>query len=210
MAPETKGVERLLTKETLVNRREDLENLAIEIGEGDLGLLVEWLREKDDNIRYTAFLLLQLLSAIDDRVYRHWDTLADMVGDSNSYQRSLGLMLIAENIRWDTENKFAAICDEYLSHCDDEKFITARQCIQGLHKVLEHSTMYRDQIVNALVKIDIGKRKDTQQSLMLLDIIGVLKKIYDETTEKRVAEYFRAKYERGDARVRKALKKYIS
>lgn len=210
MAPEMKGADGLLTKETLVNRKEDLENLAKEIGEGELELLVEWLKEKDDNIRYAAFLLLQSLSAADNRVYRYWETLARMIGDPNSYQRSLGLMLISENIKWDKENKFATICDEYLSHCDDEKFITARQCIQGLHKVLEHSTMYRDQIVNALVKIDLGKRKDTQQGLMLLDIIGVLEKIYDETAEMRVAEYFRAKYEHGDARVRKTLKKYIS
>jgi hypothetical protein len=38
-----------------------------------------------------------------------------MINDHSSYQRSLGLMLISENVRWDKEDKFGSICSDYLN-----------------------------------------------------------------------------------------------
>jgi hypothetical protein len=199
----------MLTKELLVKRKEDLENLAVEVDEADLESLVERLKEKDDNIRYAAFLMLQLLSTKDNRVYQYWDTFGKMLGDVNSYQRSLGLMLIAENVRWDKEDRFGAICDEYLKHCDDEKFITARQCIQGLNKIVAYSLKYSQKIVDVLLIIDLRKRKESQQGLLLLDIIEVLGRMDSEKDAERVAVYLKAEYERGNAKVKMAIKKYL-
>lgn len=116
----------MLTKELLLSQKDNLNCLLEKVGENDIDLLVEWLKEKDDTIRYAAFLLLQLLSINSCKVYKYWDTFAGMIDNDNSYQRSLGLMLIAENVRWDKEEKFGVICSKYLNHCDDEKFITAR------------------------------------------------------------------------------------
>ena len=73
----------MLTKDLLVSRKDDLQNLAAGIGDADLDLLVEWLREKDDTLRYAAFLLLQILSAKDDRVYRRWETFSAMTDDAD-------------------------------------------------------------------------------------------------------------------------------
>jgi hypothetical protein len=105
----------MLTKELLLSRKEDLNCLLGEVREDDIGILVEWLREKDDTIRYAAFQLLKLLSIDSSRVYKYWDTFAGMINDHSSYQRSLGLMLISENVRWDKEDKFGSICSDYLN-----------------------------------------------------------------------------------------------
>jgi hypothetical protein len=195
----------MLTKELLLSQKDNLNCLLEEVGENDIDLLVAWLKEKDDTIRYAAFLLLQLLSVNSCKVYKYWDTFAGMIDDDNSYQRSLGLMLISENVRWDKEDKFGVICSEYLNHCDDEKFITARQCIQGLHKICEHSTKYKHEIVDMLIKIDVNKRKDTQKSLLLMDIIEVLGEIANEQMNERVEAYLKTEYEReskkGDKKV---------
>jgi hypothetical protein len=139
-------------------------------------------------------------------VYKYWDTFAGMINDHNSYQRSLGLMLISENVRWDKEDKFGTICNDYLKHCDDEKFITARQCIQGLSAICEHSVKYNREIVDALLKIDLKRRKDTQKSLLLMDIIEVLGKVASEQKDERVESYLRTEYERGNEKVKKAIK----
>ena len=37
-----------------------------------------------------------------------------MLTDDKSYQRSLGVMLIAANIPWDRENRFRGACQDYL------------------------------------------------------------------------------------------------
>ena len=118
-------------------------------------------------------------------------------------------MLISENVRWDKEDKFGTICNDYLKHCDDEKFITARQCIQGLSAICEHSVKYNREIVDALLKIDLKRRKDTQKSLLLMDIIEVLGKVSEEQKDQRVERYLKAEYERGNEKVKKAIKKLL-
>ncbi len=198
----------MLTKELLLRHKDDLNCLLEKVGEDDIDLLVAWLKEKDDTIRYAAFLLLKLLSLNSCKVYKYWDTFARMIDDDNSYQRSLGLMLISENVRWDKEDKFGAICIEYLKHCDDEKFITARQCIQGLSEICEHSTKYKHEIVDVLLKIDLNRRKVSQKSLLLMDIIEVLGKIASEQMDERVETYLKTEYERGNDKVKKVIKKF--
>lgn len=199
----------MLTKELLLGHKDDLNCLLGKVREDDIGLLVEWLREKDDTIRYAAFQLLKLLSSNSPMVYKYWDNFAGMINDQNSYQRSLGLMLISENVRWDKEDKFGAICNDYLKHCDDEKFITARQCIQGSSAICEHSAKYNREIVDMLLKIDLNRRKDSQKSLLLMDIIEVLGKVAREQRDERVESYLRTEYERGNEKVKKAIKKFL-
>lgn len=199
----------MLTKELLVSQKDNLHDLVGKIEEDDIESLVGWLKEKDDIVRYAAFLLLQLLSVNSSRVYRHWDTFIKMIHDDNSYQRSLGLMLISENVRWDREDKFGAILNEYLKHCDDEKFITARQCIQGLNIILQYRAKYKKEIVDMLLRIDLDKRKDTQKNLLLLDIINALGGITSGQTEERVEAYLKTKYESGNDKVKKAVTDYF-
>ena len=67
----------MLTKELLLSHKDDLNCLLGKVREDDIGLLVEWLREKDDTIRYAAFQLLKLLSLNSSMVYKYWDTLPE-------------------------------------------------------------------------------------------------------------------------------------
>lgn len=200
----------MINKYELLNNKDDLSSYSKQIECGDIPILVEWLNEKDDNIRYAAFLLLQILSEKDDRVYRHWETFVEKLNDDNSYQRSLGLMLISENIRWDIEDRFAKICTAYLEHCDDEKFITARQCIQGLNKIISQTKKYRKEIIERLTRLDFEKRKDTQKGLLLLDAVEVLGKLYQEEKDAEIESFLKLKYEQGNDKVKKVIKKLIS
>lgn len=93
-----------LEKITSIPKR-DLPDVSKQLDKDDIPQLVEWLSLKDDNIRYRAFLLLQSREAFFNDVYPFWDTFRKKLGSDNSYQRSIGLMLIAENARWDTENR---------------------------------------------------------------------------------------------------------
>ena len=63
---------------------------------------------------------------------------------------------------------------------DDEKFITARQCIQGLNNIISQTKKYRKEIIERLTAIDFEKRKDTQKGLLLLDVVEVLGKLYQD------------------------------
>jgi hypothetical protein len=177
----------MITAEILQScEKENLPDLVPALEPADIEQLVAWLIEKDDNFRYKCFLLLQGRSEKFPDVYPYWDVFVEKLDSANSYQRSLGLMLIAENARWDQEGKFEAIVDRYLSFCDDEKPVTVRQCIQSLEKIVPYKGTCLPAIVDKLVAIDLMERKDTQRKILLLDILRVLSMIRKIQPDERI------------------------
>jgi hypothetical protein len=113
----------------------------------------------------------------------------DKLNNDNSYQRSIGLMLIAENVRWDEQKKFNALADQYLALCDDEKPVTVRQCIQSLVKIVPFNPDCIAKVVDKLIGIDLMQRKDTQRKLLLTDILTVLLECQKIQPQEKVDRY---------------------
>ena len=154
--------------------KSDLLEASKTLNKNDIPQLVELLSLKDDNIRYKAFLLLQGRSIFFDDVYPFWDTLRNKLRSDNSYQRSIGLMLIAENVKWDAQNRMEDTIDDYLALLNDEKPITIRQCIQSLSKVALFNPGLNSKIVDRLTSFDLMAARETMRKSILLDIINVL------------------------------------
>ena len=154
--------------------KSDIQEAAKAVRKDDIPQLVEWLSLKDDNIRYQALLLLQNRSVFIDDVYPYWDTFRAKLKSDNSYQRSIGLMLVAENAKWDTENRMEDTIEEYLALLNDEKPITIRQCIQALGKVVPYKLDLNKKIANKLISFDLMAVKETMHKSILLDILNVL------------------------------------
>jgi len=161
-------------------KKDEVPKKAKTLTPADVEFLVETLKEKDDKLRYNAFLLLQAHSKNASTVYTYWDKLGEKIGSDNSYQRSLGVMLLAENVRWDTEGKFACIIEKLLACCTDEKFITARQTIQALSVISEATDKYNATFAKCLAKLDFSKYKENQQSLLKRDIATTQKLLLKE------------------------------
>ena len=140
----------------------------------DIGFLVGLLDEKDDKVRYPALLLLQSRSVMHDDVYPYWDVFRGKLKSDNSYQRSIGMMLIAENARWDRQNKLDDMIGEYFALFHDDKPITVRQSIQALSSILPYKIHLIGQIASALMAIDINIIKETMRKLVLTDILEIL------------------------------------
>lgn len=165
----------MITTESLLSiSKSDLQEASKALSIEDIPQLIEWLALKDDNIRYQAFLLLQNRSLFFADVYPYWDALRNKLNSDNSYQRSIGLMLIAENAKWDTENRMEGIIDEYLTLLNDEKPITIRQCIQSLGTIATAKPGLQDKIASRLISLDIRAVKETMRKSILLDILNVL------------------------------------
>jgi hypothetical protein len=159
----------------LALKKDQIPNQAKTLSAGDVEFLVETLSEKDDKLRYNAFLLLQAYSKGSSMVYQHWGKLEEKLDSDNSYQRSLGVMLLAENVRWDSEGKFAGVIDKYFACCVDDKFITARQTIQALGEVVKATGKYNKAIGQGLAGLDFSKYKENQQSLLKRDVAATQK-----------------------------------
>jgi len=165
----------MITAETILSiEKAALPEAAKNLGGGDILQLVEWLNLKDDALRYQAFLLLQHRSMLAGDVYPYWDTFCGKLHSGNSYQRSLGLMLLAENAKWDAEARLEQCMEDYLALLNDEKPITVRQCIQSLAKIVPHKPGLGGKIAERLIAFDLMAVKETMRKSILLDIINVL------------------------------------
>ena len=155
--------------------KREIPQQASKLGKADVCFLIETLAEKEDSVRYNAFLLLHNSSLESPYTYEHWDELEQKMGSDNSYQRSIGLMLIAKNVRWDKEGKFEKALSRYLKCCADEKFITARQAIQGIATIVKATGKYNEKIEKSLRSLQLSHYKENQQKLLNKDIAVALK-----------------------------------
>ena len=140
----------------------------------DLPMLVELLNEKNDKLRYQAFQMLQCRARVAGDVYPYWDTLLAKLSSDNSYQRSLGMMLMAENARWDTEGKMERDIAVCLNILNDEKPITVRQGVQALGVIAQAKPALRHKITEKIASIDLSQIRESMRKSIMLDCLRVL------------------------------------
>lgn len=165
----------MLTETDLIElKKEELPARAAALTTGEIVWLVDLLAEKNDKIRYGAFQLLNERSLTQADVFPFWTVFAEKLASDNSYQRSIGVMLLAANARWDEESKTAAVLDAFLAILQDEKPITVRQCIQSLLLIVSYHRELATTIAERLLSLNLLKLRDTMRKLILLDIVDVL------------------------------------
>ena len=153
---------------------ENAATFAAALEKADIEPLVLRLDSAEDKIRYPAFLLLRARSAISEDVSTFWDLLAEKLDSENSYQRSIGAMLLAANARHDTTGKIQQVLPQYLRLLNDPKPITVRQTAQALPEILRAKPELADEIGRALMAVDLPGYKDTMRKLILLDFLDAL------------------------------------
>lgn len=144
----------------------------------DIKQLVKDLHHTDNSFAYTSFKQLVEESKESNSVYPFFDDFIDMLEDDNSYIRNRGLILIAENSRWDIDNKVDEVLSQYLKHITDVKPITARQCIRGLEIIVDEKEDLVPDIKKALYNANIEKYPSSMRELIEKDIARVLKGIH--------------------------------
>jgi hypothetical protein len=153
-----------------------------------IDLLFTDLESKDNTIRYAAFQ--KLLAETENSVpwvYDKWYILTDKLLSDNSYQRSIGLMLLANLAKSDTENRFANILGQYISFFEDEKFITSRQCIQHVWKIALCNNANKNFIIKQLeISYNENKHLSPHGNLIKQDIISSLYQIYKHTNDTKI------------------------
>lgn len=123
----------------------------------------------DNKIAYNTLKELINISEKSDILYPYFHRFVEMMNNQDhSYIRTRGLRLIAYNAKWDTENKVNLIIEQWLTHIEDEKPITARQCIQDTVIIAKYKPELIDMILESLEKIN-KIYDDSMQSLVYKD-----------------------------------------
>ncbi|HEX3006024.1 MAG TPA: hypothetical protein VHO90_00255 [Bacteroidales bacterium] len=139
------------------------------------------LDSKDNDLRYKAFKeLLEITEKRVSWIYDYWQRLVDKLSSDNSFQRSIGLLLLANLTLSDSENKFEDMLDDYLTFFNDEKFITSRQCLQNVWRIAVNQQVHKGRIVHALKESYTNNAHlSRSENLIKQDIIYSLNQISD-------------------------------
>ena len=153
-----------------------------------IGKFFSELSSKDDAKRYKA--LQAVLKAAErevDWIYEVWDDLVARLGHENSYQRSIAAMVLCSLAKSDTDRRMRKALPALLKLTDDEKFVTARQCIQGIWKIGAADGELRKRVIDHLrERYDDVNGK--HYNLVRLDILQSLRMLHDEAPDPALKE----------------------
>ena len=132
--------------------------------------IISALTAKDDKQARALADKIIAESQNTDEWYEHFDTFASLLNHPKSLVRNRAIHILAANARWDDENRFDAILQDYLAHVTDEKPITARQCIKALVEVGRAKPQYFPRILSGFHHADLSKYRDSMRPLIEKDL----------------------------------------
>jgi hypothetical protein len=140
-------------------------------------------------VRYEA--LNNVLKVTDERVdwaYDVWDELLENLYHKDAHQRAIAALVLCNLAKSDTENRMLKDFDALLAVTKDEKFVTARHCLQSIWKVGAAGKKQQKMVVDRLA----GRFRDcvTEKNCTLVryDIIQGFRNLYEEVKDEKVRE----------------------
>ena len=147
------------------------------------------LRSEDKEVQNKAFF--SVLEATDtpvDWAYEVWDEMVATLRHKDNHQRAIAAQVLCNLARSDPENRMLKDFDALLTVTKDERFVTARHCLQSLWKVGVAGKKQQQKVVDGLT----GRFKEciTEKNCTLIryDIIEDLRKLYDVVKDDTVRE----------------------
>ncbi len=146
----------------------------------DLEAWVNGLTARDASEGDRCLKRVQAESRRSNAAYPYFERFAELMESDRSYLRTRGLVLIAENARWDEDNRVDEILSRYLKHIADPKPITARQCVKCLPEIARDKPELAGEIRDALLSANPARYSSAMRPLVEKDIRDALKALDGE------------------------------
>src|SRR5437762_3018309 len=112
---------------------------------------VDNLRSDDRDLQNQAFTyLLEATETPVDWAYEVWDDIVAMLTDKDNHRRAIAAQVLANLARSDPENRMSKDFDRLLNVTRDDRFVTARHCMQSIWKVGTAGKPQQRQLVDGL------------------------------------------------------------
>lgn len=147
------------------------------------------IRSADPQLQNKAYTdLLQTTTAPVDWAYEAWDELMAGLRDKDNHVRSISAQILANLACSDPENRIAQDFDALLAVTRDEKFVTARHCLQSIWKVGLAGLPQREMTVAALERRFYECVVEKNFTLIRYDIIQDLRNLYDQVKDESIRQ----------------------
>jgi hypothetical protein len=121
-----------------------------------------------------------------DWAYDIWDAIRDTLTDKDNRRRAIAAQVLCSLAKSDPEHRMRESLPALLAVTKDERFVTARHCLQSLWKVGVIGAELRKQLVDGLFIRFNECSTEKNCTLIRYDILEVLAKIYAVTGDEEV------------------------
>lgn len=138
------------------------------------------VRSPDREAQNAAFTsLTQATEAPVQWAYKAWDEVVSMLRHESNRVRAIASHVLCNLARSDPERRVVRDLDALLQVTRDERFVTARHCLQSLWKVGAAGPEQRRAVVEGLSRRFRECAAEKNCTLIRYDILQVLRKIHD-------------------------------
>ncbi len=143
----------------------------------------------DRELQNKAFI--NILAATTDRVdwaYDVWDEIVTNLGHKDNHNRAIAAQVLCNLAKSDPQNRMRKDFDALIAVTKDERFVTARHCMQSLWKVGAAGKEQQSQLMSGLVRRFKGCVEEKNCTLIRYDIIQSLRNLYDAVKDQKVKD----------------------
>ena len=150
-------------------------------------IAIENIHSNDRELQNKAFLAL--LAATEqpvDWAYVAWDELVTDLHHPDNHVRAIASQLLCNLAKSDPEQRILKDFDVLLGVTKDERFVTARHCMQALWKVGAAGKDQQDTLMNGLELRFDECRVEKNCTLIRFDILQSLRNVYDMSHDEAI------------------------
>jgi hypothetical protein len=132
--------------------------------------------------------LLETTEKPVDWAYEAWDELVRGLSDKDNHVRAIASQILANLAKSDPEKRILRDFDALLAVTRDDRFVTARHCMQSIWKVGTAGKEQQKRLVNGLERRFEECITEKNCTLIRYDITQGLRNLYDEVKDEGVKE----------------------
>src|SRR6266567_450286 len=142
------------------------------------------LKSQDPAQQDSAFQsLLGATHSSVDWAYEVWDELVTMLKTGDNRQRAIAAQVLCNLAKSDPRERMGKDLAVLIATTKDERFVTARHCMQSLWKVAVEGESQRKALVTGLKKRFQECAAEKNCTLIRYDILECLRRVYDTVAD---------------------------
>jgi len=132
------------------------------------------------------FYIIEATDKPVDWAYDVWDDLVAALSHKDNHDRAIAAQVLSNLAKSDPENRMLDDFDALLAVTKDERFVTARHCMQSIWKVGAAGKEQQQKLVDGLAGRFNECSTEKNCTLIRYDIIVGLRKLYNEVGDENI------------------------
>jgi hypothetical protein len=150
---------------------------------------IDNLRSEERELQNQAFFhILEETEKPVDWAYEVWDELVAGLSHKDNHVRAISAQVLCNLAKSDPKNRMQKDFLALMEVTKDERFVTARHCLQSIWKVGASGKKMQEMVVEAFAERFRNCAMEKNCTLIRYDIIQGLKNLYDELKDEKIKE----------------------